>query len=63
MKWTEIREIVEALVDNYPEVNPEKILFTDLQNKVLTLAEFNDDPKHCNERVLEAIQQLWIDET
>jgi FeS assembly protein IscX len=29
---------------------------------VLALPEFDDDPKHCGERILEAIQQAWIDE-
>jgi FeS assembly protein IscX len=29
---------------------------------VTALPDFNDDPKHCGEKVLEAIQQAWIDE-
>ena len=29
---------------------------------VMALPEFDDDPKHCGERILEAIQQAWIDE-
>jgi FeS assembly protein IscX len=27
---------------------------------VLSLENFDDDPKHCGERVLEAIQLAWI---
>jgi FeS assembly protein IscX len=26
------------------------------------LDDFDDDPKHCSERILEAVQQYWIDE-
>ena len=30
MKWTDTYEIVDALIDAYPEQDPEKLLFTDL---------------------------------
>jgi FeS assembly protein IscX len=29
---------------------------------VLALPDFNDDPKHCGEKILEAIQQAWLEE-
>jgi FeS assembly protein IscX len=29
---------------------------------VLGLEEFDDDPKHCGEKILEAIQMAWIEE-
>ena len=38
------------------------IKFTDLQKIVLELEGFDDDPKRCNEKILEAIQQAWLDE-
>jgi len=28
----------------------------------MALPEFEDDPNRCGERILEAIQQTWIDE-
>jgi FeS assembly protein IscX len=62
MKWTEVLEIAIALSDAHPEVDPLKINFVDLRNWVLALPEFDDDPKHSGEKVLEAIQQAWIDE-
>lgn len=62
MKWTDSRDIAIALFDKYPDVDPLQIRFTDLQTWVLALTEFEDEPSHCNERVLEAIQQCWIDE-
>ena len=36
--------------------------FTDLHRWVLALPGFDDDPKHCGEKILEAIQMAWIDE-
>ena len=62
MKWTDVQEIGIQLSEAHPDVNPEKINFVDLMRWVMALPEFNDDPKHCGERVLEAIQQAWIDE-
>ncbi|MDC3006575.1 MAG: Fe-S cluster assembly protein IscX [Pseudomonadota bacterium] len=62
MKWIDTYEIVDALLEKYPEKNPEKILFTDLRNLVSNLKGFDDELDKCNERILEAIQALWIDE-
>ena len=28
----------------------------------MALPDFNDDPKRCGEKILEAIQTAWIDE-
>jgi feS assembly protein iscX len=28
----------------------------------MALPEFDDDPARCGERILEAVQQAWIDE-
>jgi len=62
MKWTEVQEIAIQLSEARPEIDPTRINFVDLMTWVMALPEFDDDPKHCGERVLEAIQQAWIDE-
>ncbi|MBW7860392.1 MAG: Fe-S cluster assembly protein IscX [Rhodocyclaceae bacterium] len=62
MKWTEVEEIAIQLADERPEVDPKTVNFVDLMNWVMALPEFDDDPRHCGERILEAIQQAWIDE-
>lgn len=62
MKWTDVQEIAIELAELYPEVDPRQIRFTDLRQKVLALPGFDDDPERSGERVLEAIQQSWIDE-
>jgi len=63
MKWTDTREIAEALLGAYENVDPQRIRFTDLHLWVLSLPGFEDDPRRCNEKILEAIQMAWIDET
>jgi FeS assembly protein IscX len=62
MKWTDISAIAEALYDKYPNLDPTTIRFTDLHNWVVTLEGFDDDHKRGGEKVLEAVQQAWIDE-
>lgn len=62
MKWTDTQMIAEALYDSHPETDPATIRFTDLMAWVMALDGFNDDPKHCGEKILEAIQLAWMDE-
>ena len=62
MKWTDTYEIVDELIENHSDIDPEKILFTDLRYLVFSIKGFEDDFEKCNERILEAIQATWIDE-
>jgi FeS assembly protein IscX len=62
MKWTDSRDIAIALFEKYPEQDPAKVNFVDLRNWVLALPGFDDDPTRSGEKVLEAIQMLWIEE-
>jgi len=39
-----------------------RVLFTDLREWVMALEDFDDDPEHCGEKILEAIQMAWIEE-
>ena len=62
MKWTEVLDIAIALDEAHPDVDPQYVRFVDLHNWVTALEEFDDDPDHSNERILEAIQMNWIEE-
>lgn len=62
MKWTDVQEIAEALYDNHPEIDPTRINFVKLHNLVVDLEGFDDDHQRGGEKMLEAIQQAWIDE-
>ena len=62
MKWTDTREIAIALADEHPDADPTRVNFVDLRNWVVALDGFADDPKRSGEKILEAIQQAWIEE-
>ncbi|HSH07387.1 MAG TPA: Fe-S cluster assembly protein IscX [Burkholderiales bacterium] len=62
MKWTDIQDIAIALADARPDTDPNTVRFTDLYEWVQQLPGFDDDPKRCGEKILEAIQQAWIED-
>jgi FeS assembly protein IscX len=62
MKWTDINDIAIELLEAHPDVGPLAINFVDLRNWVLALPDFDDDPNHSGEKILEAIQAAWIEE-
>jgi len=62
MKWTDSLEIAIELAEAHPEIDPRTIRFTDLHGWVMELPDFDDDPEHSGEKILEAIQMAWIDE-
>jgi FeS assembly protein IscX len=62
LKWTDTREIAIALDETHPDVDPQYVRFTDLHQWVCNLEDFDDDPEHSGEKILEAIQMTWLDE-
>ena len=62
MKWTDSRDIAIALIEAHPDVDPRYVRFTDLHRWVAALPGFDDDPNKSGEKILEAIQMLWIEE-
>ena len=62
MQWTDVLEIAIALDEVHPAVDPTRLRFTDLHQWVMALTGFADQPGRSNDKILEAIQQAWIDE-
>ena len=62
LKWTDIQDIAIELADSREDADPRLVNFVDLRDWVLALDDFDDDPGHCGEKILEAIQAAWIDE-
>ena len=62
MFWTDVNEIAIELAEKHPDIDPTYILFTDLRRLVMELEGFIDSPEKTNEKILEAIQMLWIEE-
>ena len=61
--WLDTNDIAIELCDKFPDIAPQWISFPDLHKKICELEGFNGDPKSSNEKILEAIQMLWIEES
>jgi FeS assembly protein IscX len=62
LHWTDSREVAQALIEAHPDTDPKFVRFTDLHRWVTELPDFADDPNRSNEKILEAIQMMWLDE-
>eukprot|EP01133_Synstelium_polycarpum_P002180 gene2180-2474_t len=62
LKWVDVQEIAIQLAEAHPDVDPLSVNFVKLRNLVMQLPEFDDIPDRGGEKVLEAIQGLWIEE-
>jgi len=63
LKWTDSLDIAIDLIERYPDIDPKYIRFTDLHKWVVELEDFEDNPDNSNEKILEAIQMNWIEES
>jgi|TARA_X000001036_G_scaffold430904_1_gene464320 FeS assembly protein IscX len=62
MLWIDVNDIAIELAEKHPDIDPTYILFTDLKKLVTDLEGFEDSHEKSNEKILEAIQMLWIEE-
>lgn len=62
LKWIDTLDIAIELDETRPDVDPKFVNFVDLRQWVMDLEDFDDDPEHCGERILEAIQLAWMEE-
>ena len=63
MKWTDVFDIAMALTDEHPDTDPTYVNFVDLHRWICELEGFDDDPERSGEKILEAIQAAWIEES
>lgn len=63
LKWTDSLDIAIELYEKHPDIDPLTVRFTELREMILGLDDFDDDPERSGERILEAIQMAWIDES
>jgi FeS assembly protein IscX len=62
LTWSNLDDIALALYEEFPEVDPTNVRFTDLHKWITELVDFDDDPLKSNEAKLERIQMAWLEE-
>lgn len=60
--WNDVQRIAEELAEAKPDVNPHYVNFVDLQRWIMELPDFDNTSGRVGEKVLEAVQALWIEE-
>jgi FeS assembly protein IscX len=62
LSWQDAEDIALELIERYPDKDPLTLRYTDLREMVVSLPDFNDDPKKASEGILESIQMAWYGE-
>ena len=63
LDWLDVLDIAIELNDRFPVMDRQWISFPDLHKKFCNLDNFIGDPEKSNEKILEAIQMHWIEES
>ena len=63
LDWLDVLDIAIELNDRFPDMDPQWISFPDLHKKICNLDNFKGDHEKSNEKILEAIQMHWIEES
>ena len=63
LDWLDVLDIAIELNDRFPDIDPQWSSFPDLHRKICNLDNFIGDPEKSNEKILEAIQMHWIEES
>jgi len=62
LDWSDVEDIALLLLEQYPDVDPLGVRFTDLHQWIIDLPEFAGDPDKSSEGQLERIQMAWYEE-
>ncbi len=60
--WDASYEIVLALMEAYPDIELDNLGLDELNQRIVNLPEFADDPNLVNDAILKAILREWYEE-
>ncbi|KAA3660330.1 MAG: Fe-S assembly protein IscX [Chloroflexi bacterium] len=60
--WESTYAVAMALIEMYPNTNPEEVGLSQMTDMILSLPGFSDDPSMVTERILLDIQIVWFEE-
>ena len=59
MRWDDTEKLAKALEENYPEEDLDYLNLNDIEDLVLELSDFEDDPEDVTDRALQLIKEEW----
>ena len=60
--WDSSYEIVLALMEHYPDADLDELGLVELNQRIVSLPGFADDPAMVNDAILESILREWYEE-
>jgi len=60
--WESTYAVAMALIEAYPQMNPEAVGLSQLMEMIISLPGFSDDLSMVTERILLDIQIVWFEE-
>lgn len=62
LTWDDSYAIARALIDKYPQINPENVSLSMVYRWTVELSDFDDDIELANDAILTSIHQEWFEE-
>lgn len=59
MRWDDTEKLAKALEENYPEEDLDYLSLNDIEDLILELSDFEDDPEDVTDRALQLIKEEW----
>lgn len=59
MRWNDTEKLAEALEENYPDEDLEYLSLNDVEDLILELSDFEDDPEDVTDRALQLAKEEW----
>ena len=63
LHWDASYEIVLALMETYPDADLDQLGLNELNERILQLPDFDDDPALVNDAILRQILRDWYEES
>ena len=63
LHWDASYEIVLALMETYPDADLDQLGLNELNERILQLPDFDDDPALVNDDILRQILRDWYEES
>lgn len=59
MKWNDIEQLAKALEENYPDEDLDYLNLHNVEDLILALSDFEDDPEDVTDRALQLAKEEW----
>ena len=59
MRWNDTEQLAQALEENYPDEDLDYLNIHNVEDLILALSDFEDDPEDVTDRALQLAKEEW----